>query len=63
MLATDNRDIGMSTFADKRETFVKSKIGLTRDIGEFTTFGRDQIDQRQSQMAELAASIWTTKLG
>ena len=56
-----NRDIGNLPFREKKKVFAQSEISLTRDLTEFSVFTREQIDARQSEMAELAPRVWSLK--
>ena len=56
-----NRDIGNLPFNQKRDTYGKSAIHLTADLHSLAKFTRDEIDQRQAAMSELAPAIWSLK--
>lgn len=58
-----NRDIGNLPFREKKKTFAKSEISLTKDLARYSKFTRDEIDERQREMAELAPQVWSLKFG
>lgn len=61
MLSEWNRDIGNMLFDKKKPTFAKSEISLTKELAKLEQFGRDEVDARQQEMADLAPKIWSLK--
>jgi hypothetical protein len=54
-----NRKAGNSSFHDKCSTaFSSSKLEITKEILEYSIWGRKQIEERQDKMAKAACSIW-----
>lgn len=58
-LLTDvNRELGNAPFAEKRKFFARSRLNTTKNVAEYETWGRVQIERRQKHMAELAVTRW-----
>lgn len=64
MLETSaNKDIGNSTYAEKRRFHERSSIGLTRAIAEhYAEWTEVTISRRQQQMARMAKGIWNVEI-
>jgi Protein of unknown function (DUF1524) len=45
----------------KREELAKSQIALTREVGEYQTWGPQEIRDRQIKLAEWAPKVWPLK--
>jgi hypothetical protein len=58
MKATKNAQVGNSAFSLKKEVFKTSEYVITKDLGQFSSFGVLEINQRQEKMAEVALKIW-----
>lgn len=56
-----NGDIGNESFDEKRKTLTESEFVLTNSIGTCAKWGTKEIDERQSNLADLALSVWTYK--
>lgn len=58
-----NKDLGNSTYAEKRAAYERSSIGLTRALAEhYAEWTEETISKRQQQMAKLAKGIWKVDL-
>jgi hypothetical protein len=55
---TVNVGIGNKSFQEKRKVYQASPLKTTQRIAQFDDWGLEQIDQRQSEMAEAAVKIW-----
>ena len=54
-----NNDLGNVTFSEKKETYKKSSIPSTKEIGEtIDDWNENEIDSRQRKMARMAKGIW-----
>ena len=53
-----NHSLGNKPFSEKKLIYGKSKLILTKELGEYATWGRDEINTRQKHMAKLATSAW-----
>lgn len=53
-----NSDLGSKGFEEKRVELAKSKIGITNEIAEFTSWGPQEIRDRQIKLAEDAPKVW-----
>jgi len=58
-----NRDLGNMSFQEKLPTYAKSEIILTKSLSLLSEFKRNQVDNRQAQMADVAPRIWSLKFG
>ena len=56
-----NTSIKNASFLKKRDDYAKSDLLLTNKLIEWETWGSDEIEQRQDQMATHVASIWKNK--
>ncbi len=54
----ENKTMGRAGFLSKRETFSKSAIVLTQEVGGLDTWNKQQVEDRQSRLAELATRAW-----
>jgi hypothetical protein len=53
-----NRDAARGAFEEKKETYARSELGITKTIAENDVWDRATIDQRQAHMAKLAVAAW-----
>lgn len=53
-----NADLGNKSLEVKKAIFKLSPLLTTRRIADFDTWGPEQIDIRQSEMAQDAAKVW-----
>jgi hypothetical protein len=58
LLTKVNKDIGTSSFDEKKIVYGKSNIILTDQLAKLPSWGRQAIEHRQARMAKLAVSIW-----
>ena len=58
LLTKINKDIGTIPFDEKKKVYQKSKIILTHQVAEQSSWDRQAIEKRQTRMAKLAASFW-----
>ncbi len=60
----DNKSAEHNTkFATKRKLYAKSSIPLTQQLpDEYTKWNKDSIEQRQAELAEIAAEVWNFKI-
>lgn len=56
--ASVNNAIGNSPFAAKRDTFKGSAFLLTQQVAEKATWGPPEIEDRQKELAKIAAVTW-----
>ena len=57
-----NSELGNQSFAAKREVLLASEFLLTKQVGEKSSWGPTEIDQRQNALAEMAVSVWAYKV-
>lgn len=58
-LLTDvNRELGNASFANKCNSYRRSRLNTTKNITEYANWGRAEIERRQKHMAELAVTRW-----
>ncbi|MPY69885.1 MAG: DUF1524 domain-containing protein [Alphaproteobacteria bacterium] len=55
---TSNCDIGNKTFPEKRPIYHSSPLLITQGIAKFETWGPEQIDERQNDLADIAIKVW-----
>jgi hypothetical protein len=53
-----NRDAARGAFDEKKKTYTRSELGITKTIAENDVWDRATIDQRQTYMAKLAIAAW-----
>jgi hypothetical protein len=53
-----NRDVARGAFDEKKKTYVRSELGITKTIAENDVWDRATIDRRQGHMAKLAVTAW-----
>ena len=58
LLADVNRNLGSKGFETKKDTYKKSPLTLTREIGSQASWNWKTIEERQSRLAEMAAKAW-----
>lgn len=56
-----NSKIGNKSFTEKTKVYKKSSFLLTKSISEYSTWMQDDIELRQTEMAELALKAWPYK--
>ncbi len=54
-----NAAIGNDSFADKQKALTASKFKLTSEIAKEKNWGPDEIDKRQSKLADMAVKVWS----
>lgn len=58
-LLTDvNKKLGRLPFSEKKKTYQKSKLITTKEVANYSLWGRKEIEQRQINMARIAVSVW-----
>jgi len=57
----ENVKVANKGFSEKRKVYSKSPVLLTQNVGNFTDWGPDQIDEWQESLAELAVNLWPEK--
>jgi hypothetical protein len=58
LLPEVNKALGNKSFNDKKITYKKSRQRLTNRLDQFSQWRRDEIERRQSWMADLAIAEW-----
>lgn len=58
LISGENKNIGRAGFNDKKKVYEMTSIRTTKEIARYTDWGRAQIDERQTQQAALAVSVW-----
>jgi hypothetical protein len=58
LLSGVNRDLGQSGFVDKKRSYAKSSLYITKNLGKYAQWDRAAIDARQNELAKLAVSVW-----
>lgn len=56
--ANENKIIGNSGYNMKKPFLKKSAFSLTREAAEYEKWGIDEIDKRQTRLAQLAVATW-----
>lgn len=56
--AQKNVEIGNAGFEDKKNAFKKSPFVLTSQVARYSSWGPDQINRRQAQLAAYATDVW-----
>jgi hypothetical protein len=57
-----NSELGNESFAVKRQMLSASEFLLTKQVGQKSSWGPTEIDERQSALAEMAISVWAYKV-
>ena len=57
---TQNSCAGSDTFEEKLPLYKNSPVLITQDLGRYTKWDVDEIDDRQASLAELALKVWVT---
>src|SRR5918992_5275347 len=52
------REASNKPFSMKQRTYATSEITMTRDLKRFDKWGREEIEQRSNELAELAVRIY-----
>ena len=64
LLGTDrNRDLGRKVFSEKKNVYVDSHYVITRELSEYNVWGLEQIRERQTNLAKIAAKTWPLSFG
>jgi hypothetical protein len=58
MKAMDNVKIGNKGFGEKKDFYRRSPFLTTQWVAEYSQWGPDEINNRQSKLAELAPKVW-----
>lgn len=53
-----NVGIGNLPFVERRAIYAESPYVLTQEVGEYLSWGGEEIETRQKQLAELAPQVW-----
>lgn len=53
-----NIDASNNLFSDKLSQYKKSTVNLTKELLESSDWGKEQIEERQKRLAEIAIRIW-----
>jgi hypothetical protein len=61
MSAKINSTLGNESFKTKKDELAKSSFHFTKIIGDYAKWDQAAIEDRQSKMAEVAASVWSVK--
>lgn len=59
--AKKNSELGNQSFSAKREVLSASEFVLTKKVGAIATWGPNEIDHRQDELATMAVSVWAYK--
>jgi len=54
-----NQTIRNSSFNVKKDHYARSEILMTRELAQQEESNRDAVEERQRQLAEIAATVWT----
>jgi len=57
----ENNDFKSSKFSDKKVKYKESEFWLTKTLANIDEWDIDAINQRQSDLAELAVETWSLK--
>ena len=58
LLSDANRALGNKSFDEKKKSFAASKLRTTKSIAQYSTWGRKEIEERQTHLAKLALAEW-----
>ena len=61
--ANQNKDIGNSTFEEKKSVFAQSGYSITNQVALYSKWSMTEIRERQAEMAKLAIKTWSLKFG
>ncbi|WP_276326346.1 HNH endonuclease family protein [Komagataeibacter intermedius] len=61
MEAKTNSIIGNSSFDNKKYHFSQSSFDLRKEISNFKSWGNQEIEKRQVELAKLAVKRWKNK--
>ncbi|MGP1625229.1 DUF262 domain-containing protein [Prevotella koreensis] len=61
MKTKENSDFKNSNFANKRTKYAESELWITKSISEKLDWNIDEINNRQSELADLAVQTWSLK--
>ena len=56
--AVDNVKVANNSFSEKRPVYKESPFELTKMVASYETWGPDEIEKQQSEMAKLAPTVW-----
>ncbi|MGD1278705.1 MAG: DUF262 domain-containing HNH endonuclease family protein [Tepidisphaeraceae bacterium] len=62
MAKTDNSPAKSDTFDQKKNLYKRSVFVLTQRIGKSKSWGRNEVDEHQAYMAEMAPKAWPLKV-
>lgn len=54
-----NQRIKNAPFAQKKPSYLQSEISITKELGNYDSWGMESIELRQSRFADRAPSIWS----
>ncbi len=58
LLTEVNRDLGNKDFSRKKPMYQKSDLVLTKEMGSFSEWNRENVERRQSGLAKRAVAYW-----
>lgn len=61
MKTKENNDFKNSNFANKKTKYAESELWITKSISEKSDWNIDEINNRQSELADLAVQTWSLK--
>jgi len=61
MAAKANSSLGNDEFSKKKSVLAKSQFVFTKVIGKYAKWDRNAIENRQSEMAVVAAKVWSVR--
>lgn len=57
--SSENTNAANSSFAVKKQIYSESENSLTRAVAEYSQWTREEVEDRQAQLAELALQTWS----
>ncbi len=58
LLGSVNRALGNKSFDDKKGTYARSELILTKELSRYRTWNKSSIERRQNRIADLAVALW-----
>ncbi|MDE2361189.1 MAG: DUF262 domain-containing protein [Hyphomicrobiales bacterium] len=58
LLADANRALGNKAFSEKKKSYAGSKLRITNSVSQYANWTRNEIEDRQSHLAQLAVAKW-----